>query len=145
MEVEEAASKIDWQDFEKLVSEILRENGFVTTKNFRFKTGRKYEVDVVATRGGVVLCIDCKQWRGGRYKRSALVKAVMEQEERVKELEKYLEDNIETKTEMRIGDLSKFYPLIVTLMQEDVTREGDTFVVPMWKLNSFILEMEKYL
>jgi hypothetical protein len=46
---------------------------------------------------------------------------------------------------LKISLNQKFYPLVVTLFQEDVVKENETFVVPVWKLNSFLVELELYL
>ena|SRR3990167_1869018 len=133
IDLENIAASISWQEFENLVAEILRSNGFDVKKNFRFKTKRRFEMDVVGTKSNTVLCIDCKQWKGGRQKKSSLLKAVKDQEERIKHLMKLTNSK------------SQHHSLIVTLMQEDIIKENNTFVVPVWKLNTFLLEFENYI
>lgn len=144
--VEEAAGKISWQEFERLVSDILKENGFAVRKNFRFKSDRRYEIDLIAVRNNLVLCIDCKQWKQGRPKKHGLVKAVGQQEDRLKNFVEFLKQDRKLQKELYVKPSdSMFQSLIVTLLQEDIVEENETFVVPLYALNSFILEVEKYL
>lgn len=143
--LEDAASSMTWQGFEGMVSEILRMNGFTVEKNLRFMTGRRYEIDIVAGKNNVLLCIDCKHWKGGRSKRHGYMKAAKDQEARSEELQKFLGGNPATGKKFGVARKTvDVRPLIVTLLQEDIVKEGDTLIVPVWKLNSFLLEMEKY-
>jgi len=132
-DIEDVLKKIDWKDFEKTVAEIFYRHGFKVKQSFRFKTNRKYEIDVLAFRNKLALCVDCKQWSRGREKRSALIKSIKEQKTRAEELKKFLSSNLD------------FHPLIITLFEEDILKEEETYVVPVWKLNSFLLEAEKFL
>src|SRR3989304_5082029 len=141
VDVEDVASSIDWQEFEGFVAEIFRANDFRVKQNFRFKTSRRFEIDLVASNGNMILCVDCKQWAGGRYKKSALKKAVHEQKMRVKEIKKFLKRNIIAQKTLKYGD--QFEPLIVTLMEEELVNENDVWLVPVWKLNNFFVEKEK--
>jgi len=61
-QIEEIIKDVKWQEFEKLVSEILEKHGFKCWNNFRFKTSRRYEVDIVAAKNNTTFLIDCKQW-----------------------------------------------------------------------------------
>ena len=97
VEIEEIVKAIDWQEFERLVSEILEKHEFKTWNNFRFKTKRRYEIDVITTRNNTTFLIDCKQWSTGRYKSSALKRASEDQEERLEEFERFVEENADVK------------------------------------------------
>lgn len=144
--IEEIVEKFDWKDFEEVSKKIFEENNFKVRKNFRFKTSRRYEIDVLALGSRYIFCVDCKQWRGGRNKKSGLKLAVKKQENRVKEFEKFIGKNIIARKMLRIDSKKqKLHPLIVTLFQEDLLKENETFVIPLWKLNSFLVEAEKYL
>ena len=125
-EIETVLKSFDWKGFEKIIAQILKENGFKVKNNYRFKTEKRYEIDVLAEKNGIVLSIDCKDWSRGRYKKSALAKAAKKQSERTKELEKTKSDH------------TSMFPLIVTLFEEDIKRENDVIVIPVWKLNSFL-------
>jgi Holliday junction resolvase-like predicted endonuclease len=143
--LEDVVEELDWKDFEQLVSEILIENNFFVKQNFRFKTKKRYEIDLVSVKNKIGLCVDCKEWSGGRYKKSAIRRAAKNQEKRMKELVKFLRKNPIAKHMLKIDKRIKFYPLIITWQQEDLIQEKDTFIVPIYKLNSFLLEIENYL
>lgn len=83
--IEDTIEEFDWKDFEEIVADIFTDNNFKVKQNFRFKTKRRYEIDVLAIKDNVVLCADCKQWGKRRYKKTSLKYYVREQERRVKD------------------------------------------------------------
>ncbi|MCS7094070.1 MAG: restriction endonuclease [Candidatus Aenigmarchaeota archaeon] len=127
--LEEAFQTINWQDFEKVVAEIFEKHGFKSTINFVFKTEKKYQIDVLAERGELIVLVDCKQWGKHRYKVSELKKAALRHKERCEEFKKIVEDG------------RKLIPLIVTLLDECVYQFEGVYIVPLFKLNSFLLEI----
>jgi Holliday junction resolvase-like predicted endonuclease len=143
--IEEILKKFDWKDFEEVVAEIFRRNDFLVKKNFRFKTNKKYEIDILATRRNLVLCVDCKRWSGGRYKKSGIKKSVEEQEKRANEVKNILVKNPILRKTLKIEDVFEVRPLLVTLMEEDSVEERSTFIIPVFNLNSFLIEIENYL
>lgn len=143
--IEEALERFDWKEFEQIVEEIFKSNNFKTYRNFRFKTKRRYEIDLIAIRNNKIFCIDCKEWGKGRHKKTGLKLAVSKQKERLKELLKFIKVNPILQARLSLNPKCEFYPLLVTLLQEDLAKENNTFIVPVWKLNSFLLEIEKYL
>jgi Holliday junction resolvase-like predicted endonuclease len=140
--IEHVLQDLDWREFENTIAEIFSINGFKIEQNFRFKTKKRYEIDVVAIRANMVFCVDCKQWRGGRYKKSGLKRAIIMQKERVEELEGFIIDDTDMKRNLGI-DKQCIYPLIVTLFEENLIEFENCFIVPAWKLNSFLLDFEK--
>lgn len=143
--LEEIVGKFDWKDFEKIVAEIFEKNNFHTEKNFRFKTKNRYEIDVVAIKEKIVFVVDCKEWSNGRYKKSGLKTAVEKQERRMKEFEKFLKINPIARDVLKLKEEYKICPLIVTWLQEDLIKENETLVVPTYKLNSFLVDVESYI
>lgn len=141
--IENILEKYDWKKFEGIIAEIFQENGFNTKQNFRFKTRKRYEIDIVAIRNNRIFCVDCKWWGRGRYKKTGLKNAVISQENRVKELQNFLKKNPIAKSLLKVTKY-KIYPLLITLHEEDMVHENETFVVPVWKLNRFITEIEQY-
>ncbi len=139
--IEDILEKHDWKKFETLISEIFAENGFHIEQNFRFKTKKRYEIDVIATKNDKIFCIDCKWWNKGRYKKSGLKLALTNQETRVEELQKFLKANLIARSSMKISGNYSVHPLVVTLHEEDLIEEGNTFIVPVWKLNRFINDL----
>lgn len=142
--IEDILEKYDWKIFESIIGEIFQENGFNTKQNFRFKTRKRYEIDIVAVRNNRIFCVDCKWWGKGRYKKTGLKNAIASQEKRVKELQKFLKKNPIARDILKITRNYTINPLIVTLHEEDIIQENTTFVVPVWKLNRFVTEEENY-
>lgn len=143
--IEEILENFDWKDFEEIVAEIFRRHDFIVRKNFRFKTKRRYEVDIVAVRQNLVFCVDCKRWSGGRYKKSGIKKSVEMQEKRTEIIKNILDKNPILRKALKIKDKFEVKSLLVTLMEEDLAKEKNTFIVPVFKLNSFLLEIENYI
>jgi len=143
--IEEILESFPWKEFEKIVSDIFEINSFRIYRNFRFKTSRRYEIDLIAMKGNKIIYIDCKEWGRGRHKKSGLKNAADKQKQRVKEFIKFLRRNPIAKTKFRINKKYQCHPLIITLFQEEIVKKDDVFIVPIWKLNSFLNEMEKYL
>lgn len=143
--LEEIIEAFDWKEFEQIVAEIFISNNFIVKQKFRFKTKRRYEIDIIAVRGQTALCVDCKEWGRGRYKKTSLKYAAKEQEMRTKEFIKFIKNNPIAQTKLKVKPNQKIHPSIVTWLQEELVRENGTFIVPVWKLNSFLLELENYL
>ena len=144
-EIEKIIREIDWKDFEELVSKILKKHDFEIHHNFRFKTNRRYEIDIVAVKKKILLAIDCKKWEKGRYKATGLKYAVQDQKERVKQLKKFLKKNPIAKSKLNISKKVKFIPLIITWFEEDLLEHENVFIVPVWKFNSFLLDLSEYI
>jgi len=143
--IEEILKKHDWNEFEKIVAEIFKANNFEIKKNFRFKTKKRYEIDILAVKQNLIFCVDCKKWSSGRYKKSGIKIAATKQEKRTRMVRNFLKKNPIAMQMLKIGQTPKFYSLIVTLMEEDIIQEKKTFIVPIFKLNSFLLESERHL
>jgi hypothetical protein len=102
-------------------------------------------VDILAIRRNLVFCVDCKRWSGGRYKKSGIKRSVEEQEKRTNLIKNIIDKNPILRKTLKIESNPEVKPLIITLMEEDLTKEKNTFIVPVFKLNSFLLEIENYL
>lgn len=138
--LEEVAEKTSWQDFEDLCDSILEEHNFDTRKRFRFKdaSGQGHEIDILATKNLVKkhgrgarrtaggLAVDCKHWACGRT--SAVRNAAKKQAERVKALKG-----------LREFKGKPIVSVVVTLFQENIIQEGEVWIVPVFKLNSFLI------
>jgi len=144
-EIEEILKEIDWKEFEELVASILEQHDFSCVIHFKFKTKRFYEIDVLAAKNNIILAIDCKKWKRGRYKKTGLKYAVEAQEERVKELKKFLRVNKLLAEKLRLKGKLYFLPLIITWFEEDLLKFNDTFIVPIWKFNQFLLSISDYV
>ncbi len=124
VQVDQAAERLDWRDFEGLTAQILETRNFVTMRNL-ILTNPRMEIDVVGIKFGVAVLIDCKHWK--HHSNSALQSAVSKQIERTK--------HYVTKTN---GVLAA--PVIVTLYQDKVSFIDKVPIVPIFQFASFIDE-----
>ena len=136
-DIEALVKDIHWSEFERVCSEILEKHDFSVKRNFRFKTRNRYEIDILAKRGNKVLLIDCKHWAIRPGSKSLLRIAAEKQKERENEYQKIL--FLDSKP------LEKTFPLLITLFQESIIKANGVWVVPVYMLNSFMLDIENYL
>lgn len=122
--VEEVSTKLEWKDFEGLVSEILQSKNFATLRNYYLKNP-KMEIDVVGIRLGIAMLIDCKHWN--RSSISALREAVEKQIMR-------------TKHYVASTNGAMAVPVIVTLYQDKVDFIKKVPIVPISQFSSFVDE-----
>ncbi len=116
-------SKQLWQSFESVAGKIFEANDFsVEVNKVKVENRKRRQFDVIAKRGNLTIAVDCKRWDKDRYKTSALKDAVEKHIERTKFLS------------------SGALPLIVTLYDEAIYFHDDVPIVPIQKLNTFILE-----
>jgi len=144
-QIENVVEDIDWKQFEEFIMEILKKHDFIMFQNFRFKTDRKFEIDIISSNRNNILTIDCKHWNRGRYKKSGLKYAVEEQKHRLEEFKKFVNNNPIAKNKFQINEKTKFTPLIVTWFEEDLLKHENTFIVPVCKLNEFLLRLSEYI
>ncbi len=142
--IEEFVEKIDWREFEKIIREIFSVNGFNSFSNFRFKTHRRFEIDVVAAKNNLIFAADCKEWSKGRYKNGGLRIAAQEQSARASEFEKFLRSNPIARYKFKTSPGAPVVPLVVTWHEEPISENGNCFIVPVWKLNSFLISYDFY-
>ncbi len=121
-----------WQDFEVEVKKICEEHGFRTYFHQFFKDEiGKAEIDVVAERGNIILCIDAKLYSGHRYRVSQLKK----------EAEKH---------SFRCERFSKLsgksaVPVIISFIDDAIYFHKGCIIVPFESLNHFLTEIYYYL
>jgi Holliday junction resolvase-like predicted endonuclease len=139
-DIEHISGFLRWQEFEEIAALALERNGYVVTKNLRFKhAGRRWEIDVVGCRKPVVLCVDCKHWQRG-LKPSALRRIVEAQLERVQALSDTL-PSVSLKVECVKWDKAKFVPVILSLVPSSFKFYDDVPVVPVLQLQDFLMQL----
>lgn len=130
-DIEEILQDMNWQEFEQTTSEILKKHRYETEINVWFTADRRFEIDVVAEKLSKVLCIDCKKWGMRKGKTTALKYAVDDQIERAEKFKEKKEID------------KKIYPVIITFLQENIEFEKEVPIVPVGKLNSFLINLQK--
>jgi hypothetical protein len=144
--VSEIIELMTWKDFEGFVAGILAENTYKCVESFR-RVGNSeihgMEIDVVGVRGRTIIAVDAKMWgvRGG--KASALKTAAEKQKTRTFELSQELQ-RLFKKIPSLAEDTYTIFPVIVTWLVEEVEFHEGVPVVPIFKLNSFIQELQHH-
>ena len=60
------SGSLGWLEFEELVAYVFEENGFAVQRRYRFQAeGRRWEMDVLASRYPYILCAECKHYTRG--------------------------------------------------------------------------------
>lgn len=143
-DVENVSGFLRWQEFEAIAAIALERNGYLTTKNVRFKHGgRRWEIDVVGCRNPLVLCVDCKRWQHGMTP-SALKKIVEAQVERARALSDTLPSPA-LKIECVKWNKAKFVPVILSLIPSSFKFYDNVPVVPILQLQDFMIQLPAYI
>lgn len=65
-DLERVSRALGWLEFEEIVARIFEENGYDVKRRFRFQAdGRRWEIDILATRRPLIVCAECKHWMKG--------------------------------------------------------------------------------
>jgi len=130
-DLETVSEESVWQNFERLAAFIFEKNGFVVsvgTVKTRNRQRRQY--DVIARKNGRTILAECKRWSGGRYRLSALMRAVAQHRERALFYENIMNESA--------------IPVIVTLIEEEIRVFEGVPLVPVHRLNAFISELDTH-
>ncbi len=144
--IETVVKLLTWKDFEGFVAEILEENEFRCVESFRRRGNsiiKGMEIDVVGVRGKTIVSIDAKMWGIRPGKSSALAHAAEKQKERTAQLANQMNRLARKLKPIPNGSYS-LVPIIVTWMVEDIEFHEGVPVIPIFKLNSFILDLQMY-
>lgn len=142
-DLETVCRLLSWQEFEEITVESLEANRFSAFKHFVFKSNdRRLEIDVIGVSQLLVLCFDCKHWAKGI--RGALGEKVAERQvERVRSLATHRQ------TISRLGIRAErdlyFIPAIVSLVDAGPRFIRQVPIVPVLKLNSFLLSVDPFV
>jgi len=129
-----------WKEFEAMAALALELNGYASQKNVRFKhKGKRWEIDVVACRKPLVICIDCKHWHNGMHP-STLAKMASFQVERVKAFADFL-PNIDAPFTCTKWEQANFVPVIVSLIPFSPKFLGGIPIVPVLQMQDFINQL----
>ncbi len=145
-EIEEIVQHLTWKDFEGFVARVLQENDYLCTESFR-RRGNQHtqgmEIDVIGVKGRTILAIDAKMWGVRSGKSSALRDAVSKQAIRTNRLGSELDRLREKIPSMSPGSYT-LIPIMVTWLVEEVEIHEGVPVVPIFKLNGFLLELARF-
>ncbi len=144
--IESVVDNMTWKDFEGLVGRVLGENGFHYIESFRRRGNeieKGMEIDVIGVKGNLILSIDAKMWGIRNGKTTALRNAVDNQIDRTERLASQLHRLSEKLTVLKEGEYS-LIPAVVTWLVEDIELFDGVPIIPVFKLNSFLLEFDQF-
>jgi hypothetical protein len=145
-DVEEVIEQLTWKDFEGFVARVLLENDYQCIESFRRRgnrTERGMEIDVIGIKGSVILAIDAKMWGVRSSKASALRSAVSKQSARTARLANELDRLSARVVAMKAGEYT-LIPILVTWLVEEVEIHEGVPVVPIFKLNAFLFDLNRF-
>lgn len=121
-----------WQEFEEAVREIFEAHNFKTTFRYVFRDSEgKAEIDIIAERHGIVLCIDAKLYSASRYRASQIRKEAEKHRNRCERYSKLTgKDAI---------------PVLVPFIDDSMRFHDGCLIVPFNTLNNFLSEIHYYL
>ncbi len=121
-----------WQEFERIIKEVCDFHGFKTSFRVVFKDSEgKSEIDVVAERFQIVLCIDAKFYSAKRYRASQLRKEAKKHVKRCKRYSKIKRCNV--------------VPVVVSFIDDSINFHEGCIVVPFDCFNDFLENIYYYL
>ncbi|MFQ6127255.1 MAG: YraN family protein, partial [Candidatus Heimdallarchaeota archaeon] len=140
---ERVCSFLQWKEFEKLAARAYEANGYSVTSNFRFKqAGKQWEIDLLACKEPLIVCVDCKHWHHG-WSRAAIMKAVEMQMKRTKALADsfYV---VYQKIGLETWKQAIFIPTVLSLTQGPFKFYNKVPIVPVLKIRNFLYELPAY-
>ena len=137
--LQELARALTWQEFERFGEECLVSAGFQTKKGLVIsRDGRRWQIDLVARKGLMILAFDCKHWNSPSYP-SRFKNAVSHQKMATITLMQDLMDKKELSREGSYG-----LPIILTLFDPRTRIADDVVLVSVNKLPDFLNGVTPY-
>jgi hypothetical protein len=131
---------LQWQEFEAIAAYGFEHNNYQVFRNVHFKHDeRRYEIDIAACQGRLIVCADCKHWKRS-LSRSMLNKVVGEQVQRTFALSEAL-PNPKIRIRLSLKGSIKFIPAILTLVPARLRFCDDVPVVSVLQSQDFLNEL----
>jgi Holliday junction resolvase-like predicted endonuclease len=127
-DLESQTSELTWHEFEVFSERAFSSAGFFVTRNFRVKKPRM-EIDLLAIKGSLAFCVDCKHWKRTVGQGSML---------RISESQVLRSERL-----LSPFGFSRIVPMILTLKDESLgILENGVPIVPIHRLADFLLNWE---
>ncbi len=131
--LQQVARVLTWQEFEAFTEECLQTVGFDTQKGLIVKDdSRRWQIDVIAKKGPMILAIDCKHWESPGYE-SKLSNAAEHQKLALQAL---IQQMVARGEVGREGLLA--LPMILTLFEPRARVVGGVVVVSIEQFGDFL-------
>lgn len=132
----EAARFLNWREFETFAEQCLAEIGYNAQSNVRVKDGkRSWQIDIVALKADMALCIDCKHWTGPSYP-SKFTDAAIHQVSATRSLIQRLR---ETRSVSPAG-----LPIILTLLEPRERVRNNVVLLSIEQLPDLLTNLTRY-
>ena len=131
---------LTWQEFEIFSEECLGRAGFETQKGLIFKDGRRrWQVDIIARRGQIMLVLDCKHWESPNYS-SKIYAAVRHHKQSLGPLVRHM------KIRGLLGNHQDVWalPVIITLFEPRVSLLDGVVLASVAQLGDFLEHVTPY-
>lgn len=129
-DLQRVSAEVVWQNFERLTAFIFERNDFLAiTNTVKTLKKRRRQYDVIAKANNKTFLVECKKWAGNRSRISALKKAIEKHKERTEFYRHLTQEDV--------------FPIIVTLVEEEIRSYEGVPIVPILRLNAFINELDK--
>ena len=137
---ERVCSFLQWKEFENLAAEAFKANIYNVTSNFHFKhAGRRWEIDLLARKEPLIVCVDCKHWHHG-WSRAAIVKAVEMQIQRTKALADTF-PMVYERIGLETWKRALFVPTVLSLIQGPFKFHNKVPIVSILQIQNFLNEL----
>lgn len=137
---ESVSNFLQWKEFENLATEAFKANSYNVTRNFHFKhAGKRWEIDLLACKEPLIVCVDCKHWHHG-WSRAAIIKAVEMQKKRTKALTDVF-PMIYDKIGLETWKHAVFIPTVLSLTQGSFKFHNKVPIVPILQIQNFLNEL----
>ncbi len=131
-DLEMVSEEVIWQNFEKLAAFIFEKNDFeVSINTVKTCNKKRRQYDVISRKGNRTILVEYKKWAAGRYRLSALKRAIEQHKERLSFYESITHEEA--------------IPVVVTLIEEEILCYEGVPIVPILKLDAFIRESENHV
>jgi len=141
---ERVCNFLQWKEFENLAAEAFKANNYSVTSNFHFKhAGKRFEIDLLARKEPLIVCVDCKHWHHG-WSRAAIVKAVEMQTKRTKALANAF-PTVYEKVGLETWKHALFLPTVLSLVPSPFKFHNKVPIVPILQLQNFLNELPAHM
>ncbi len=138
-DLDEIVNSLTWQEFEDLIDQGFKVNGYETKKHFVFHLeDERCEIDILAKRKNHYFAVECKHWLHWRkMKASRLKKETSALLRKCYLLSFYLK--------MKGVEARYIFPLVVTAQKENVRVLGGIPLIHFLTLNNFLTNLDRYI
>ena len=127
MELMKQLQDCGWKTFEQLITEVFERHHYASFWNVNLTIeGRRRQYDIIAVKGDKCVIVDCKKWDNRISRVSALKTAVEKHKQRCQFYNLLMQKTVT--------------PVIITYNEEPILEYEHTYIVPLNRLNDFLLK-----